>query len=342
MRIKNHILVVLFLSLFLLRLESRVKNNSWEMTEYVWNFGIAQAADIGLYHDPFFYFNHGGLLFKKGLINSNKEKNIIWTNPDNLKKYYPFLKRLRIPSVLIVSDGDNSFPRECGLNDEEINTLLDHPNIIHIFAQNLDFQHRKVSPIPIGIDFHSLAYKNDFSAWGIKESPKKQEEKLKEIVNSAKSAHLRKKRIFVDFHLADSMRYGSFKRYLEKGEDRAEIFHKLIKTGLVDYLEKPISRAELWKKKSEYAFTVSPHGNGLDCHRTWEDLALGCIVIVKTSSLDCLYKGLPVVIVKDWDEITDENLESWLNKYLEDYQDQKYRNRLKNTYWIEKIKAIYE
>jgi hypothetical protein len=317
---------------------TRASKNSWEMTDYVWNFGIAQAATLGLYPDPFAYFKHRDVIFKKEIFSLKNEKNIIWTNPDNLKKYYPFLKRLRTPSVLIVSDGDNSFPKECGLNEKEINELLNHPNIIHIFAQNLYFTHHKVSPIPIDIDFHTLAYKDSFCGWGIKESPKKQEERLKAIINSLEPAYLRKKRIFVDFHLTDNMRYGSFKRYLEKGEERQQIFQELLKTGLIDYLDNPIPRTELWKKKGEYAFTVSPHGNGLDCHRTWEDLALGCIVIVKTSSLDSLYDGLPVVIVKDWGEVSEEALNEWVQMHHEKLNSNTDKEKLTNKFWIEKIK----
>ena len=48
--------------------------------------------------------------------------------------------------------------------------------------------------------------------------------------------------------------------------------------------------------KKKYKFILSPPGAGFDCHRTWEALYLGAIPIVKTSSLDPLYKDLPVVI----------------------------------------------
>ncbi len=98
-----------------------------------------------------------------------------------------------------------------------------------------------------------------------------------------------------------------------------------------------LRRTELWKKKGGYAFSISPHGNGLDCHRTWEDLALGCIVIVKTSPLDPLYEGLPVVIVDDWNEITKENLYSWLSIYYDAHTNPEYRQRLTNKYWQQKI-----
>ena len=59
-----------------------------------------------------------------------------------------------------------------------------------------------------------------------------------------------------------------------------------------------------------YKFMVSPHGVGLDCFRTWEALFLGMIPIVKSSTLDPLYRDLPVVIVKQWSDVTPELLEN--------------------------------
>jgi len=45
-------------------------------------------------------------------------------------------------------------------------------------------------------------------------------------------------------------------------------------------------------------------------------LYLGLIVIVKTSSLDEMYKDLPVVIVHDWSELASlENLRKWKEAY---------------------------
>lgn len=169
-------------------------------------------------------------------------------------------------------------------------------------------------------------------------SPLEQEFQLKQILQTFAPTHLRKTRAFVDFQLSDSMRGGDHKRYLQFGEDRTTIFHRLLPTGLIDHGSWK-KRSELWKIKGQYAFSISPHGNGLDCHRTWEDLTLGCIVIVKTSSLDSLYEGLPVVIVQDWSEVTLENMKKWQQLYQDAFTNPTYREKLTHRYWMEKIQA---
>ncbi len=58
-------------------------------------------------------------------------------------------------------------------------------------------------------------------------------------------------------------------------ENRSSIFKRVVATGLVDYAAGKLSRTETWVAKTQYSFSISPWGNGLDTHRTWEDLALG-------------------------------------------------------------------
>lgn len=43
-----------------------------------------------------------------------------------------------------------------------------------------------------------------------------------------------------------------------------------------------------------YAFAISPVGHGPDCYRTWETMWGRAVPIVKTTSLDPMYRGLPV------------------------------------------------
>jgi hypothetical protein len=73
-------------------------------------------------------------------------------------------------------------------------------------------------------------------------------------------------------------------------------------------------RDECWRHMAALQFCASPHGNGLDCHRTWEALCLGCVPIVKSSPLDPMYQRLPIMIVRDWSEVTPAALQSFAAK----------------------------
>ena len=329
----------LFLSLYVLPLFCVAAPVEWESTHYIWNFGLIQCSNKGLTKRPREYFFNDYSYHKSAYQNMNAG-DIVWIRGRFLQNFCEdILPALNKPIVLLIADGDESFPSNCG-KEFYIHTLLANPYIVHVFAQNNEITgNSKVTSIPIGIDFHTIAYKGSAGGWGEKGLPSEQELKLSSILKELKPTYLRKKRIYVDFHLSDTM-HGEFKRYLQFGEDRKKIFEVLLRTNRIDYSSSFMRRSELWKKKGEYAFSVSPHGNGLDCHRTWEDLALGCIVIVKTSPLDQLYEGLPVIIVKDWSEITTENLDKWIEQYGDAFANPCYREKLTHAYWFSKIEAV--
>lgn len=312
---------------------------AWESSEFVWDLGLVLGCDKGLKQSPKEYFEKN--VFDARAYKGIAEGDVVWVKSPFIKQFSKeVLPTVKNPFILVISDGDESFPSNSRLG-KHLDDFINHHLILHIFAQNCDYQgsSNKVSPLPIGVDFHTLAYKPSGIPWGEKASPVEQEAALKGILHQLKPTHQRKKRAFVDFQHADTMRF-RFRRDLEFGENRASIFERLKTTGLVDYAADKMPRADLWKIKGNYAFSISPPGNGLDCHRTWEDLILGCIVIVKTSPLDPLYTGLPVVIVKDWSEVTKENLTRWLDQYKDAFTNPSYRSKLTNAYWLNKIRTF--
>ena len=103
--------------------------------------------------------------------------------------------------------------------------------------------------------------------------------------------------------LFDGMRMNAHRRRADVG------------LGCVDHRhESHMPVDAVWDMYGSYAFGASPHGNGLDCHRTWEMLYLGMIPVVKTSSLDVLYRELPVVILEDWEDVCQLNLTKLLRE----------------------------
>lgn len=312
--------------------------------KYIWNLGFAITCDIspiknGLPND-FHTLSPSDYINPKNYVKNLKEGDVIWLQSQQVANfYYNVLPAINTHFILLINDGDDTFPTSYQ-NQIDVEALLNDSRLIHIFCQNADksmiknrVNLKKVTGIPIGIDFHTVAHSAYCQCFGeSQKSVQQQEEQLNEILSTLAPTNKRIKKAFVNFHLTDR---GTF-----DGESRTSIFNQIYPTGLIDAATHRMPRSLLWKTQGKYAFSISPRGAGLDCHRTWEDLVLGCIVIVKTSPLDKLYEGLPVVIVKNWSEITESNLNKWLRKFGNAFTNESYKKRLTHTYWMNLIQEV--
>lgn len=85
----------------------------------------------------------------------------------------------------------------------------------------------------------------------------------------------------------------------------------------------------------DHYFVISPRGNGLDCHRSWESLYLNRYLVMKRyHGLEQLFEDLPVVFVDNWNEVTEELLQ---NKLIEFKNKLFNYEKLKFSYWIKFI-----
>jgi hypothetical protein len=55
-----------------------------------------------------------------------------------------------------------------------------------------------------------------------------------------------------------------------------------------------------------HSVVLAPRGNGLDTLRAWEALYLGRVVITKNSTMDAVFADLPVLIVRRWEDLTQD------------------------------------
>jgi hypothetical protein len=204
------------------------------------------------------------------------------------------LQTIRRPFGLITTDGDVSVPSE--LVGSTVKALLDCPWLVSWHTQNHDgYTHSKLAPFPIGLDLHTPRPGT---------TPSRLVSLLQSIRQSRIPTDQLPLRVFCDL--------GSNLDALERHNAVAILRN----CEHVDLLTSRLSQAAIWRRYAQYPFVVSARGNGLDSHRTWELLYLGCIVITKSSSLDPLFSGLPVVIVKDWKEVRQKaNLAEWLRQY---------------------------
>jgi hypothetical protein len=83
---------------------------------------------------------------------------------------------------------------------------------------------------------------------------------------------------------------------------------------------------------SQALFVLSPPGNGIDCHRTWESVYFGAIPVIKKGMLaESLYDSLPILAIDEWDEIcamSRVQLEALYESIIGKVTDQAYFN-----YW---------
>jgi hypothetical protein len=228
--------------------------------------------------------------------------------------------------ILVSGDCDETIPQEI-LNNIDFLKLVNDTRLIHWFCQNMTIDHRKVTRIPIGLDYHTLTVR---PLWGPLSSSDHQEKMLLMIKDKSLPFWNRNIKCYANFH---------FTMDTKLGYDRKDAV-KAMNKELIYYEEKPVSRLITWNKQKDYAFVICPHGGGLDCHRNWEALCLGCIPIVKTSSIDNLYNDLPVLIVKEWQVITNELLNDTISTFKAKIENNEFNiEKLKLSYWLQLINS---
>jgi hypothetical protein len=148
-----------------------------------------------------------------------------------------------------------------------------------------------MAPFPIGLDLHTP---RPFT------SPRRLAAGLRQIATTARPLRDRPLAVFSDVGLSQA------------SEDRRAAVAALANLPHITLGRRRVSQRRIWMRYADHAFVLSLRSNGLDCHRTWEALYLGAIVITKASSLDPLFEGLPVVSIGSWEELRSAaNLEHW-------------------------------
>lgn len=195
--------------------------------------------------------------------------------------------------VLLSSDGDHSIPKDFSSGGRAA-TFLENPLLVRWYTQNYDgsIVHPKLRPLPVGFNFHT---RPTGASW-VTSGPTRKDENVATMVKirdrglrGGASARVRTLMI---------PPWTSYGQRLS-----AETAAASCPASLKRNKKQGMPTDELWRMYSRHLFALSPRGNGLDSHRTWELLFFGVVPIVTSSSLDPLFDGLPVVVVQDWTDI---------------------------------------
>ena len=214
----------------------------------------------------------------------------IYVHPSAMKDFVArALPKISAPFVLVSGDAVLDINPE-RLGADIFNGLVDHPLLQRWHAQNLASDHPKIHAIPLGLDYHTLSYGRR-PEWGPRASPRAQEDLLHTT------------RLF-GRPLADRLPFGYSNWHFALGNgDRAEVI-KSLPSDSSHFESDVVQRAESWRRNTKYFFTISPRGQGMDCHRTWEAILLGSAPIIPDLPINRLFSKLPVVVVKNWETVT--------------------------------------
>jgi hypothetical protein len=182
----------------------------------------------------------------------------------------------------------------------EHNVILKNNLLIKWYGENMNVITDKTECLPIGLE-NQMWNRTNF-----------------EIIDKFKS-NPKTKFLYLNFNL-------------NTNPTRQNIMNKLLSNNFKKNDNKNWN--EYMEELSEYKFAISPQGNGVDCHRTWECLYLGVIPIVTKSCCMSFFKDLPILFVDNYDCIN----ESYLLEEYEKIQNKQFiLDKLNINYWKNKL-----
>jgi hypothetical protein len=238
---------------------------------------------------------------KDASSNITRDGQVVFIKTDFVSEFFAFILPTINYNITIITHN----------SDFNITTnyiqYIDNPKVISWYAQNVDVQHPKLKSIPLGIGNRRWQHGNI--------------EELEEVkAQTLDKQHL----VYMNFNANTN----SGKRNMVASLfSNANYVYTAANKSFVNYL--------IDLKSSKYA--ISPQGNGIDCHRTWEALLMGSIPIVKNCNNISFYTNLPILIIDNWATITEEFLEEKYNSFSFNNIEHMFID-----YWIKEIGLLRE
>lgn len=272
-----------------------------------------QYIEIGNFLDkgtPYITVDFPFILNIPNLIHYRPQQNNL-PPPSSIKKYLDKSENSKV--IIVTSNIDKSFPTLAYKN------ILCHPKLTAIITHNPSIVNPKIFSLPLGpkwqmtsilpfgeskTDKINLYLENSgtdyVSAYKLFQKKRHSRVWIRPMVQSVGHSH------------NYNRKYSKALMY-----NRNQIIYVLKSLSKISISKSRMSSTDYLQTLQKYRFVISPHGNGLDAHSTWEALMCGCIPIVPSSPLNQIYKSLPVWIVEDWTNITDETIFEKEKEFLE-------------------------
>ncbi len=223
-------------------------------------------------------------------INSDLIDNLIPERKDD--NIFEKLSQFKNPFTLVVHNNDSNF------SDRELK-YFEIFNCKKIYSKNVITYDNRVIPLPIGLP-------NSYWEWGNLDIWDKV---LQEDIDKDNF-------IYFNFEIDGGCR----------DVKRPDCYESISKQNIPWQSNK--DQYTYVRNLKSYKFNISPQGNGIDCHRTWEALYLKTIPIVdRNATTEHFSKWFPMVLVDDWKEFDVESVRgtyddySWENYDLLDFDN---------------------
>jgi hypothetical protein len=197
--------------------------------------------------------------------------------------------------VLITHNSD-------GLITDRYRKLLDDPRLVRWFAQSALIAHPKLDCLPIGIANSQWRHGN-----------------LDSVTATMAASHEQTGLVYANFKPSTH-------------PDRQPLLD-LIKSRPFMTLESGVSFETYLEHVASHRFCLSPPGNGIDAHRTWEALYLGAVPIV-TTSFAATFPELPMLGVDHWSDIEPGMLNAAWTRLAPSWAQ---LDQLRLSWWRERI-----
>jgi hypothetical protein len=230
-----------------------------------------------------------------------KDGSIIYTHSLYIRELLILIRNIKKEVTIITHN--------CDYNIDETYNIPN--NVLKWYAQNVNTINPILESIPIGLE----------NTWWFIEEHKK--EKMLSKLETPKQVH---NLVYVNHNINTNPSKRTIQYEILKDKSFVTLKYGLNGQMFDEYLD------DIYNHK----FVISPEGNGIDTHRTWECLYMNTIPIEKRNINNQFYTDLPICFVDDWEEITETFLE---NEYIRITNSKWNLDKLQFEYWKNKIRS---
>jgi mannosyltransferase OCH1-like enzyme len=238
--------------------------------------------------------------------------NFVYTCTMYLGRLLRILNNLPQKFVVINHNGDQHVEDEVIGTFANAKKIAEEPyvltdNIVKLYTVNPDVVHPRIELIAVGLEN---------SMW---------KSSKRDIISSLRANPVPRSHFALMNHSMSTNR-----------EERQRVYDLFKPKSWVHTYDKTTYQ-EFYYLLATHKFVFNPMGNCFDNHRMWEAWYLGCIPITKRSVMTSFYEDMPIVIIDDWSQVTEEYLKE---EYIRITNMDCNLDKLNFQYWKNKIMTL--